>query len=66
MPVRKAITGEGAERPEFGCCNSTRQGWIVCKGRGRGARVSGQGFLEASQVVSEVVRARSPALPFLL
>ncbi|KAB0347063.1 hypothetical protein FD754_011920, partial [Muntiacus muntjak] len=34
MPVRKAIAGEGAERPEFRFCDSTRQGWIVCEGRG--------------------------------
>lgn len=56
MPVRKAIAGEGAERPEFRFCDSTRQGWIVCEGRGSGALVSGQGFLEASKVVSEVVQ----------
>lgn len=55
MPVRKAIAGDRAERPEFRFCDSIRKGWIVCEVRDRGASVSGQGFLEASKVVPVVV-----------
>ena len=56
MPVRKAIAGDGAETPEFRFCDSIRKGWIVREVRDSGVRVSGQGFLEASKVVSEVVQ----------
>lgn len=56
MPVRKAIAGDGAERPEFRFCDSIRKGWIASEVRDSGARVSGQGFLKASRVVSEVVQ----------
>lgn len=38
MPVRKAIAGDGAERPEFRFCDSIRKGWIAREVRDSGAR----------------------------